>query len=145
MEPEGSLKHSQVPGPIPSQLNPAHTPTSHFLKMHLNIIFPPKLGSPHWSLSLRFPHQNHAHASPLPHLRYTRLSAHSSQFYHPQIIWVRSTDHEIPHYEVFPLTCYLFPLRPKYSTQHPQPMFLPQCQWLSFTPIQNNRQNYSFV
>jgi hypothetical protein len=24
-------------------------------------------------------------------------------------------------------------------------MFLPQCDWPSFTPIQNNRQNYSSV
>jgi hypothetical protein len=29
--------------------------------------------------------------------------------------------------------------------KHPQPMFLPQCQRPSFTPIQNNRQNYSSV
>jgi hypothetical protein len=42
---------------------------------------------------------------------------------------------------------HLVPLRPKYSPQHPilkhtQPTFLPQCQRPSFTPIQNNRQNY---
>jgi len=43
---------------------------------------------------------------------------------------------------------YLVPLRPKLSPQHPilkhpQPMFLPHCERPSFTPIQNNRQNYS--
>jgi len=27
----------------------------------------------------------------------------------------------------------------------PQPTFLPQCERPSFTPIQNNRQNYSSV
>ena len=37
---------------------------------------------------------------------------------------------------------YLVPLRPKYSPQHPilthpQPMFLPQCEQPSFTPIKN--------
>ena len=29
--------------------------------------------------------------------------------------------------------------------RHPQPTFLPQREWPSFTPIQNSRQNYSSV
>jgi hypothetical protein len=38
MELEGSLPHSQVPATCPaSRLNPVHTPTSHFLKIHLDI------------------------------------------------------------------------------------------------------------
>jgi len=49
-----------------------------------------------------------------------------------------------------PLPCYVVPVRPKYSPQHPilehlQPMFLPQCERPSLTPIQNNRQNYTRV
>ena len=45
---------------------------------------------------------------------------------------------------------HLVPLWPKYSPQHPilkhdQPTLLPQCEQLSLTPIQNNRQNYSSV
>jgi hypothetical protein len=54
------------PVPILSQPNQVHTPTSHFLKIHPNIFLPSTPGSPRWSLSLRFPHQNPIHASLLP-------------------------------------------------------------------------------
>ena len=42
MEPEGSLPHSQVPAtcPYPEPARSSPYPTSHFLKIHLNIIFP---------------------------------------------------------------------------------------------------------
>jgi hypothetical protein len=46
--------------PEPAQSSPY--PTPHFLNRHL--LSTP--GTPHWSLSLRFPHQNSIHPCPLP-------------------------------------------------------------------------------
>ena len=111
--------------PILSQLDPIHTPTSYFLKIHLNIILPSMPGS----LSLRFPHQKPEYTSPLPHTRYMSRPPHSSWFYHPNNIgWGVQTIQLL--IMLFPSLPYrLFPPRPKYSPQHPilkhpQPAFL---------------------
>ena len=56
--------------PILNQLDPVHTATPHFLKIHLNIILPSTRGFPKWFLSFSFPHQNPVYASPLSHTRY---------------------------------------------------------------------------
>jgi hypothetical protein len=73
--------------------------------------------------------------------------SHSSGFCHPHNIgWgVQIIKFLILYFSS--LSCYLVPLRPKYSPQHPilthpLPTFVPQCQRPSFTPIQNNKQNY---
>jgi hypothetical protein len=57
MKPEDSLPLSQVPATVPilSQLGPAHNPTSHVHKIHLNIIIPSTPGFYKWPLSFRFP------------------------------------------------------------------------------------------
>jgi len=88
MEPEGSLPQSQQPTlcPYPESALSVHTLTSHFLKIHLNIILTSTPGSPKWSLSLRFPHQNPVYASPLTHTRYIHRPSHSSRSCHPNII-----------------------------------------------------------
>jgi hypothetical protein len=64
------------PVSILSQLNSAHIPTSHFLKIRLNIILPTAPGSTKWSLSLRFSHLNPIHASSLPPTRYMSRPSH---------------------------------------------------------------------
>jgi hypothetical protein len=68
------------PVSILSQLIPVHTPTSHFLKIRLNIVLPSTPGSPQWSLSLRVSYQNPVHTSPLPHTRYIFCPSHYSWF-----------------------------------------------------------------
>ena len=50
-----SVRHLSLSWASPIQPNPAHTPTSHLLEIHPNIIHPSTPRSPHLSLSLRFP------------------------------------------------------------------------------------------
>ena len=68
------------PVSILRRLCPVHTPTSHFLEIHLNITLPSTPGSPKWSISLRLSHQNPVYTSPLTHTRYMLRPSHSSPF-----------------------------------------------------------------
>ena len=135
------------PVPILSQPNPVHMPTSHLLEIHPNIIHLSTPRSPQWSLSLRFPHQDPIHSSPHPYAPHAQPISFFS-ILSPARYTVRSTNHLAPRSP--PVPRYLVPPRSKYSPQHhvlkhPQFPFLPQCQRPSFTPIQNNRQDYSYI
>jgi hypothetical protein len=75
-------------------------PTHPHPETHLNIIFPSTPGSPQFSLSLRFTHQNPTHASHL-HIRATCPSISFFSILSPAQFWVNNTRHEAPHYDVF--------------------------------------------
>ena len=151
MEPEGSLPRYKCPPPVSilSQTNPVQASPSHFLKIHLYIIFPYKPGSSKWAFSLGFPHQNPECTSTLPHTCYVLHPPQSSDLLTRTILGeeYRSLSSSL---RSFLHSRYPVPLRPTYAPQHPilkhpQPTFLPQCERPRFTSIQNNRQNYSSV
>jgi len=73
--------------PFLSQINPVHTRTSHFLKIHLNITLPSTPGSSTWwLLSLRSPYLNPVYTSTLPNTYYMSHPSHSSRFDYPNNI-----------------------------------------------------------
>ena len=76
--------------------------------------------------------------------------AHLLLLYHPNNIGWGIQISQLVIGQLSSLLCYLVPPRPKYSSQHPilkhpQPVFIPQCQRPSFSPIEHNRYNYNSV
>ena len=150
MESEGSL-HLWVPAtcpyPQPDRSSPCPPPTSwrSILILSSNLC----LGLPSGLFPSGFPTKTPYTLLPSPYvLRAPPISFFS--ILSPEQHLVSSTDHSAPHYVVFSITSYLVPLRPKYTPQqlifqHPQPKFLPQCEWPSFIPLQKSMENYSFV
>jgi hypothetical protein len=105
------IQNHPTPVSTLSQPNPVHTPTSHFLKIHPNIILPSTPGSSQWSLFLRLPHLNPIHACLLAHPRYIPRPSNSSRFYHPHNIGWGVQIMKLPIMKFSPLPCYLVPLR----------------------------------
>ena len=85
----------KCPPPVPdlSQLDPAHIPTSHFVKIHLNIIVP---SNARVSQVVSFPWVSPpkaVYASLRPHTRYLPRPSHSFRFYDPNSIrWIVQMD-----------------------------------------------------
>ena len=135
------------PVPILSQIHTVHTLTSHVLKIHLNINLPSTPGSPQWSLSPRFPHQDPVYASPIPHRYYMPRPSHSCPYYHPNNIWYyRLLSSSLCSFLHSPVTSSLLGKNILHSTLFSNTLSLSSSlsERPSFTPIQN-RQNYSSV
>ena len=150
MEPEGSLPHSQVPSlvPILSQLDPVHSHTSHFLKIHLNINYPSTHGSPSCSLSFRFPQQTPVYASPLPHTCY--MSRPALDLINRKMLGreYRSLSSSLCSFLHSPATSSLLGSNILLNALFSNTLSLRSSLNVRdqvFTPIKNNRQNYNSV
>ena len=134
--------------PILSNLDPVHTPHPTSWRSILILSYHLRLGLPSGLLPSHFPTKTMC--TPLLSLIPSTCPclSHSSLFYHPKNIGRGVRIIKLLFMLFFPLSCILVPLSPKYYPQypilkHPQPTLLPQCKRPSFTPIQNNRQNYT--
>ena len=123
-----------------------------FLKINFNIFLLSNSGSSKWSLPLGTPNQTSQTFLPHPYVLHDPTNSFFLILSPENILWyIQNTKLLILLF--FSIPCYLVPLRPKYSPQHPilnkpQPTFLPQCERLSFTPNKTKgkfRVLYDFI
>jgi hypothetical protein len=118
-------------------------PPALFLKIHLDIILPSMPRSSKWTLSLQFPHQNPVYTSPLP--LHDTCFTHIIHYLITQIVLgeqYRSLSYVLCSFVHSPVHSSLLGPNMFISTLFSNslmPTFLPQCEWPSFTTIQNNR------
>ena len=135
------------PVPILNQLDPVHSPHSTSWRSILILSYHLCLGLPSGLFTSGFPTKTLW--TSLPNSIRATCSAHLIRldYITRTILGEQYRSLKFSLCSFSPIPSYLMPPRPKYSPQnlilkHPQPTFLPQCQWPSFRPIQNNRQNY---
>jgi len=125
-------------------------PPSHFLKIHLTIIFPSTPGTFKWTLSLRFLHQSPVYTSHLPHTCYMTRPSHSFLFDYPYNIWGGLQIIKLLIMYFSPLLYYLVPLGPNIlhntvfsNTLSPNSSLSMSDQF--WHPYKTRRQNYISV
>ena len=136
------------PVPVLCQLDTVHTPTSHFLKIHLILSSYLRLGLPSGLFPSGFPTK-----TPYTPLLSPIRATYPAHLILPDFITrtilgekYGSVSSSLCSFLHSPVTSSLLGPNVLLSIlKHPKLTSLPQCQQPSFAPVQNNRQNYSSV